>query len=134
MNFPCQFTFKVNFECRTATTSNAEGTRFATMPQIGMSGMPQVRVGVRRSCYVINRQSHAFSCNSRIIVHVTVKLHSNVCDYLYKLCLQNINFFAHYRKSCFADPVSNFDVAFYFLVRNNGVDMKRMRDSSVSTE
>ena len=51
-------------------------TRFATMPQIGMNGMPQVRVGIRRSCYVINRQSHAFSCNSRIIVYVTVKLHS----------------------------------------------------------
>ena len=27
-------------------TSDAEGTRFATVPQIGMSSMPQVRVGV----------------------------------------------------------------------------------------
>ena len=30
----------------TAKTSDAEGTRFATVPQIGMSGVPQVRVGV----------------------------------------------------------------------------------------
>ena len=38
--------FKVNSEHGTAKTSDAEGTRFATMPQIGMSGVPQVRVGV----------------------------------------------------------------------------------------
>ena len=79
-------------------TSDEEGTRFATVPQIGMSGVPQVRVGV------VGRtmRSHTFSCNSRIIVHVTIKialgfascnyltvtgtiileLHSNVCDYL----------------------------------------------------
>ena len=69
--------FKVNSEHGTAKTSNAEGTRFATVPQIGMSGMPQVRVGiVGHATYAINRQSHAFSCNSRIIVQVTVKLYS----------------------------------------------------------
>ena len=34
------------FESETAKTSDAEGTRFATVPQIGISGMPQVRVGV----------------------------------------------------------------------------------------
>ena len=88
----------------TAKTSDAEGTRFAIVPQIGMISMPQVRVGiVRSSCYAISRQSHAFLCNSRILVHITVKialgfalcnfltvtgkiileLHSNVCDYLY---------------------------------------------------
>ena len=27
-------------------TSDAEGTRFETVPQIGMSSVPQVRVGV----------------------------------------------------------------------------------------
>ena len=64
------------------------------LPQIGMSGVPQVRVGVVGRCYAINRQSYAFSYNSRIIVRVTVtlhsasphaiscNLHSNVCDYL----------------------------------------------------
>ena len=30
----------------TAKTSDAEGSRFATLPQIGMSGVPQDRVGV----------------------------------------------------------------------------------------
>ena len=33
-------------ERRTVKTSDAEGTRFATVPQIGMSGVAQVRVGV----------------------------------------------------------------------------------------
>ena len=37
---------KVNSECGNAKTSDAEGARFVTMPQIGMSSMPQVRVGV----------------------------------------------------------------------------------------
>ena len=43
------------------------------MPQIGMSGMPQVRVGVVGFAMQL---MHAFSFNSRIIVYVTVKLHS----------------------------------------------------------
>ena len=34
-----------NSERTTAKTSDAEGTRFATMPQIGMSGIPQFIVG-----------------------------------------------------------------------------------------
>ena len=38
--------FKVNSERETAKTSDAEGTRFATVPQIGMEWRPQVRVGV----------------------------------------------------------------------------------------
>ena len=38
--------FKVNSECETAKTSDVEGTRFATMPQIGMSGVPQARVSI----------------------------------------------------------------------------------------
>ena len=68
---------EVNSERGTAKTSDAEGIRFATVPQIGKSGVPQVRVGViRRSCNAINKQSYAFSCNPRIIVHVRVKLHS----------------------------------------------------------
>ena len=37
-------------------TSNLKGTRFASIPQIGMSGM----------CYVISRQSNVF------LIHVTV--------------------------------------------------------------
>ena len=37
---------KVNSECGTAKTSDAEGTRFVAMPQIEMSSVPQVRVGV----------------------------------------------------------------------------------------
>ena len=48
--------------------SIVRGTRFATVPQIGLIGVPQVRVGIVDR--VISRQSHAFLCNSRIIVHV----------------------------------------------------------------
>ena len=38
--------FQVNSECGTAKTSDAKGTKFATVTQIGMIGMPEVRVGV----------------------------------------------------------------------------------------
>ena len=38
--------FKVNSECGTAKTSDVEGIRFATMPQIEMSGVPQARVSI----------------------------------------------------------------------------------------
>ena len=45
-----------------------------TVPQIGMSGVPQVRVGVvGHAMQLIG--NHTFSCNSRIIVYITVKLH-----------------------------------------------------------
>ena len=41
------------------------------MPQIGMDGMPQVRVGVvGRAMQLVGNHMHL-----RIIVHVTVKLH-----------------------------------------------------------
>ena len=36
----------VNSECGIAKTSNAEGIRFVTVPQIEVIGMPQVRVSV----------------------------------------------------------------------------------------
>ena len=39
-------TFRMDFKSRNCKISNVEGTRFPTMPQIGMIGMPQVRVGV----------------------------------------------------------------------------------------
>ena len=38
--------FQVNSECGTAKTSDEEGTRFAAVPHIGMSGVPQVRAGI----------------------------------------------------------------------------------------
>ena len=38
--------FKVNSERGTAKTSDAEGTRFTTVPQIGIHGVAQIRVGV----------------------------------------------------------------------------------------
>ena len=71
------------------------------IPQIGMIGVPVPGYsGHHRLCYAISRQSHTFSCNSRIIVHIRVKItlgfgscnylivtdtsifkfHSNVCD------------------------------------------------------
>ena len=51
--------FKVNSKCRTAKTSDAEGTRFASVPQIGMSGMPQVRVDVvGRAMRLIGNHTH----------------------------------------------------------------------------
>ena len=51
--------FKVNSERVTAETSHAEGTRFATMPQIGMSGVPQVRVGiVGRAMRLVGYHTH----------------------------------------------------------------------------
>ena len=81
-------------------TSDVEGTRFAIVPQIGMSGVSHVRVGVMDRAMQFSKQSHSFSCNSGIVVYtsVTVKksigfylvtatiileLHSNVSDYLY---------------------------------------------------
>ena len=114
-------TFKNGFqEHRTAKASDAEGTRFVTVcasdwNEWHTSGYS----GRHRSCCAISRQSHASSCNSRIIVHVTVKtalgfascnyltvtgtiilkLHSNVCDYLYYITPIN----------CFAES-SNFSL------------------------
>ena len=67
-----------------------EGTRFATMPQIGMGGMPQVRVGVvGRAMQLVGNHTHfcaiSFaSCNYLTVTGtIILELHSNVCDYLY---------------------------------------------------
>ena len=49
--------FKVNSEHGTAKTSYVEGTRFATMH--GISGMPQVRVGiVNHAMQLIGNHTH----------------------------------------------------------------------------
>ena len=60
-------------ECGTAKTSDAEGTRFATVPQIGMSGVAQVRVGVvGHAIQLIGNHTHFVqfknncTCNSQI--------------------------------------------------------------------
>ena len=46
-------------ECGTAKTTDAEGIRFPTMPQIGKSGVPQVRVGViGRAMRLIGNHTH----------------------------------------------------------------------------
>ena len=46
------------------------------MPQIGMGGVPQVRVGVvGRAMQLVGNHTH-FRAIQEIIVHVTVKLHS----------------------------------------------------------
>ena len=68
-------TFRMDFiECGTTKISNVEGAIFATVPQIGMIGMPQVRVDVvGRAMQLVDNHTH-FSCNSGIIVHVTVKI------------------------------------------------------------
>ena len=53
-----------------------EGTRFATMPQIGMGDVTQVRVGVvGHAMQLIGNHTH-FRAIQELIVHVTVKLHS----------------------------------------------------------
>ena len=45
-------------ECGTKT-NDVEGTRFATVPQIGISGVPQVRVGiVGRAMRLIGNHTH----------------------------------------------------------------------------
>ena len=50
---------EVNSEHGTAKTSDAEGIRFATVPQIGKSGVPQVRVGiVGRAMRLIGNHTH----------------------------------------------------------------------------
>ena len=79
-------------ECGTTKISNTEGAIFVTVPQIGMIGVLQVRVDVvGRAMQLVDNHMH-FSCNSRIIVYVTVKklheallvqLFSNVYNYLY---------------------------------------------------
>ena len=67
-------TFKNGFqEHGTAKTSDAEGTRFATVPQIGMSGVLQVIVGVvGHAVRLVGNHTHF--CAIKIIVHVTVKI------------------------------------------------------------
>ena len=51
--------FQVNSEHGTAKTSNTKGTRFVTMPEIGMSGVPQVRVGVvGRAMRLVGNHTH----------------------------------------------------------------------------
>ena len=56
--------FQVNSECTTAKINDAEGTRFATAPQIGMIGMVclrLVRVGVvGRSIRLVG--NHTYFC------------------------------------------------------------------------
>ena len=52
----------MNSECGTAKTNDAEGTRFVTMPQIGKSGVPQVRVGVvGRAMRLIGNHTHFYA-------------------------------------------------------------------------
>ena len=79
-----------------------EGTRFTTVPQIGMSSMPQVRVGIvdcamrlvgnhthfhafKNNCTYNNQIALSFaSCNYLTVTGtIILELHSNVCDYLY---------------------------------------------------
>ena len=76
---------KVYSECGTAKTSNAEGTRFATVPQIRMSGIPQVRVGVvgRAMCYAKIALGLALCNYLTVTGTIILELHSNVYDYLY---------------------------------------------------
>ena len=78
---------------------DAERARFATMPQIGMCGVPQVRVSIvgRAMQLVGNHTQFKNNCtsNSQITLGFTscnyftvtgtiiLELHSNVCDYLY---------------------------------------------------
>ena len=55
--------------------------KFATVPQIGMIGVPQVRVGIVGCAkQLVGNHTHFRA----IIVHVTgtiiLELHSNVCD------------------------------------------------------
>ena len=50
---------EVNSERENAKTSDTEGIRFATVPQIGKSGVPQVRVGVvGRAMRLIGNHTH----------------------------------------------------------------------------
>ena len=46
-------------ECEPVKTSDAEGTKFATVPQTGISGVPQVRVGVvGRAMQLVGNHTH----------------------------------------------------------------------------
>ena len=59
------------------------------MPQIGMGGVPQVKVGVvGRAMQLVGNHTYfcAFaSCNCLTVTGtIILKLHSNVCDYLYE--------------------------------------------------
>ena len=50
---------EVNSERGTAKTSDTEGIRFVTVPQIRKSGVPQVRVGVvGRAMRLIGNHTH----------------------------------------------------------------------------
>lgn len=58
----------MDYECATMKTSDSEGDPF---PLNGMSVMSQ---GCCGSGNAINRLSHKFLCNSRIIVQITTML------------------------------------------------------------
>ena len=50
---------RMDSERETAKTSNVEGTKFATVPQTGMSSVPQVRVGVvGRAMQLVGNHTH----------------------------------------------------------------------------
>ena len=49
----------VNSEHGIAKTNDVEGTKFATVPQIGMSSVPQVREGVvGRAMLLVGNHTH----------------------------------------------------------------------------
>ena len=68
--------FQVNSEHGTAKTSNAKGTRFMTLPQIGMSSVPQVRVGiVGHAMRLVGNHTHFHAictCNCQIALGIAL--------------------------------------------------------------
>ena len=70
--------------------------RFASMLPVGTGGMPALLIWIQHQvegeCYMINRQSHLFCCNQRIIVHISVKLHSASPHAITRLLLAQLFF------------------------------------------
>ena len=67
------------------------------------------------SCNAIRRQSHAFSCNSRIIVHVTVKLHSVSPRAITLLLLVQAQLFSNCTQMC----VITYTNIIGYVINNN---------------
>ena len=79
--------YEYQYEC--ATIQDDTGTTgLISEPQLEPTAILRVTIECHRYCYMISRQLHAFECNQRVIVLLTVKIALNfaLCNYLTVTC------------------------------------------------
>ena len=78
----------INYECATTIQDDTGTTGLISEPQLEPTAILRVRIECHRYCYMISRQLHAFECNQRVIVLLTVKIALNfaLCNYLTVTC------------------------------------------------